>query len=115
MGKISAMFSFATAIAVAACGSGRAGLGEDGANGGGNGDDPGASSGGTSGGPEGGEVAKDLAGVWSLTGKDARGAYHGHAEVRLEGSGLRFIRTIAYDTVKVEDGRELHWVFSGTA
>jgi hypothetical protein len=73
---------------------------------------PGASSGG----PQGsGDVAKDLVGLWTVTGKDARGSYHGQAEVRSEGGKLSFARTVQYDGVKVEDGRDLHWAFTGTA
>ena len=105
-------------FALAACGS-------DGSDGGAAGD-PGASSGGgTSGTTPGGgassgggpteEVAKDLVGVWTLEGKDARGTYRGQAEVRAEGGAYRFLRTVRYDTVKVEGGRELHWAFLGTA
>lgn len=68
------------------------------------------------GGPQGpGELAKDLVGVWKVTGKDARGSYHGQAEVRAEGGKLLFARTVQYDGLKVEDGRELHWAFAGTA
>lgn len=87
--------------------------------------EPGGSSGssgtgtkpGSSGGPQatGGDVAKDLAGVWTVTGKDARGPYHGQAEVRAEAGKLSFARTVQYDGVKVEDGRDLHWAFTGTA
>ena len=116
MGKGTRLFSLVAVLAIAACGSDREGLGETGGSSGRPGDDgPNGSSDGTSGGPSETEVAKDLAGVWTVTGKDARGAYHGQAEVRTEGGTLRFIRAIAYDTVKVEDGRELHWVFVGTA
>lgn len=65
--------------------------------------------------PGAGDVAKDLVGVWTVTGKDARGAYHGQAEVRAEGGKLTFARTVQYDGVKVEDGRDLHWAFTGAA
>jgi hypothetical protein len=101
----------------AACGSGGSSSGSSGdpndpnAPGGAGTGTPGTTSGGTSG----GEVAKDLAGVWTVTGKDARGAYHGQAEVRSEGGKLSFVRTVQYDGVKVEDGRDLHWAFTGIA
>jgi hypothetical protein len=107
-------------ISLLACGSDRSrGLDDETAT---DPDGPGSSGGpnspGSSGGPDGtggGETAKDLNGVWTVTGKDARGAYHGEAEVRTEGGKLLFMRTVQYDGVKVEDGRDLHWAFLGTA
>lgn len=99
------------------CGSGGdRGIGEE--------NDPGASSSSSSSGGEsassggassGSASATDLVGVWKVSGKDSRGAYRGTAELRREGSELRFTRTIAYDGATVEDGRALHWTFTGIA
>ncbi|MBX3219177.1 MAG: hypothetical protein KF795_01580 [Labilithrix sp.] len=105
------------------------GCGADGASGGdtttpGGGDgtggdrDPGASSPGGPGSnddPSNADTATELTGVWSVSGKDARGAYQGQAEVRSAGGKLQFIRSIRYDAVKVEDGRALHWTVTGEA
>lgn len=107
-------------LSMLACGSDGARdgyAGGDGEGGGAPGSSGGTKTPGSSGGDSqnGGELAKDLAGVWTVSGKDARGPYHGQAEVRPEGGVLRFARTIQYDGVKVEDGRDLHWAFVGTA
>lgn len=56
----------------------------------------------------------NLAGVWEITGTDARGAYTGFAEIRTEGSELRYYRTVQY-TGATELGRDLHWAFTGPA
>lgn len=107
-------------LALSACGGGAS----DGAPGAGALSDPATDTNGTtgSGGSETGggggssdAVATDLVGVWNVSGKDARGAYRGQAEIRSEGSGYGFYRTVKYDGVTVEDGRELHWAFRGTA
>lgn len=105
-------------LALFACGSDGSGNGDEGGSSSSGGGDPNgngsSSSGGTqsSGSPVAGDVAKDLVGVWTLSGKDARGAYHGQAEVRADGT---FVRAIQYDGVKVEGGRDLHWAFIGKA
>lgn len=104
-------------LALAACGSDGSGDGSTDGPGGASSSGTPSSSGGassTSGGPT-EETAKDLVGVWTVEGKDARGTYRGQAEIRTEGGALRFVRSIAYDAVKVEDGRTLHWAFVGTA
>lgn len=66
-------------------------------------------------GPSGEVIAKELTGVWTLSGKDARGAYRGQADVRAAGGKLLFIRSIRYDGSNVEEGRTLHWTFMGEA
>lgn len=55
-----------------------------------------------------------LVGLWQVSGTDARGEYKGEVEVRSESGTYSFIRTVHYPSVKVEDGRELHWLFRGT-
>ena len=60
-------------------------------------------------------IAKELTGVWTVSGQDARGAYQGQAEIRPAAGKLQVIRSIRYDDVKVEDGRTLHWTFTGEA
>ncbi len=92
------------------------GCGTDGASSGDDGtvpstNKPGSSSGET--GKPNTPVPQDLMGVWSISGKDARGTYKGQAEVRGVDGKLQVIRTIAYDDVKVEDGRALHWAIVG--
>lgn len=73
------------------------------------------SSSGASGGPTDGSPATELTGVWSVSGKDARGAYHGQAEVRLDGGKTTFLRSVQYDAVTVEDGRALNVTWVGEA
>lgn len=105
-------------LSLAACGAdGSEGSGGIDPTASGSGGSPGASSSGGAGSSGGAteEIAKDLVGVWTLEGKDGRGPYHGQAEVRPEGGAYRFIRTVKYDAVVVEGGRELHWAFVGTA
>ncbi len=107
------LLTILTSIACGSSGADRGGASSGDPNG------PGSSSGdpngpGSSSGTP-GEVATDLAGVWSVAGKDARGAYHGQAEVRSDAGQLRFFRTVQYDGVKVEDGRDLHWALVGSA
>jgi hypothetical protein len=50
-----------------------------------------------------------MTGLFTVHGKDARGSYEGEVEL----TANRFVRTVRYPTVKVEDGRELHWAFAG--
>lgn len=105
-------------LALSACGSDASRHGDEGASSSSSGGDAtgnaSASSGGaqSSGDARGDDVAKDLVGVWDLSGKDARGTYQGQAEVRTDGT---FVRTVRYDGVKVEGGRDLHWAFTGKA
>ncbi|MFO0672129.1 MAG: hypothetical protein U0235_21300 [Polyangiaceae bacterium] len=54
-----------------------------------------------------------LVGLWSVKGRDVRGDYDGQVEVRPDGGAYSFIHVIHYATAKVEDERELHWVFHG--
>lgn len=75
----------------------------------------GSSGTGASGGTSGTTVPEDYVGRWSVSGTDARGAYVGEVEVRPGSDGLRFLRSIRYTGTKVEDGRELHVAWTGTA
>src|SRR5688572_9205936 len=58
--------------------------------------------------------ADPIVGLWAVKGKDARGDYEGEVEVRSEASGYRFIRAVKWPGITVENGRELHWVITGT-
>ena len=54
-----------------------------------------------------------LEGIWEVSGADSIGAYSGEVEIRFDGSFSRVVRFA--DPVKVEAGRELWWVWQGTA
>lgn len=94
------------ALGLFACGSGDAsGPGA----GGGAGEDARADAGGGAG-------ALTVPGVWQVDGADSIGSYTGQIEIVTEAGGTyRFTRVVRYVGLKVEDGRELWWVFSGTA
>ncbi len=112
MARVSALTVLVLSGVLAACGADGSGGSSD--------DPPGSgSSGGTkppasssSGAPA--TPTDPVVGLWEVSGKDERGAYVGEAEVRSEGGVYRFIRAVRYPDVKVEDGRELHWLFRGT-
>lgn len=73
---------------------------------------------GSSGGPNGssGNTAETtLLGVWKIDGTDARGAFTGQLELREDAGKTSAIRIVKYTTATVEDGRELWWVWTGTA
>ncbi len=52
-------------------------------------------------------------GLWTVHGIDARGIYDGTASIEPTTTGYRFVRTVHWPGVTVEDGRDLHWVFAG--
>ena len=54
------------------------------------------------------------AGVWNVKGSDARGSFTGQIELVEAGAQYQFTRVIRYDSVTVEDSRELWWVWQGT-
>jgi hypothetical protein len=54
-----------------------------------------------------------LAGIWDVHGADARGEYAGSVEI-IPGPEPTLLRTIAWMTATVEEGRALHWAFAGT-
>lgn len=101
---------------LAACGADGSGDGATSSSSGGQ--PPGGSSGNvpgsSSGDPKPGDTGDALVGLWSVDGTDARGAYTGEVEIRSEAKGYTFIRAIKYTGLKVEDNRDLHWVFRGT-
>ena len=53
--------------------------------------------------------------VWDVTGADARGAFAGQVEMVADGASKRFTRVVHYLTARVEDSRELWWVWQGKA
>lgn len=55
------------------------------------------------------------ASVWDVNGTDARGAFTGHVEMVADAGALRFTRVVHYTTARVEDARELWWVWQGKA
>lgn len=85
---------------------------------GGGGDGSPRDAGGTSDGGGAGDDASgalSVPGVWQVEGSDGTGAYSGHIELTNAGGSYAFTRVIRYIGSSVEDGRELWWVFSGTA
>lgn len=60
-------------------------------------------------------MLRSLGGRWEVEGRDARGAYRGHAELVADGAVARFRRAVRYVDVRVEGGRELEWAWQGTA
>lgn len=116
--------AFGGLVGLVACGSDDARSASSSTSSGGS--KPGSSSGSSSGdttssGSSGDPAQGDdpLVGLWTVSGTDDRGTYTGDIEIRnantpANGTDYTFIRTIHYPDVKVEDGRELHWLFRGT-
>lgn len=117
--------ALAVLLPILACGSSGSDTGSSGSSGGSDGTSatPGGSSGstpGSSGNPspnDGGTPTNPtgLTGIWKVDGTDARGAYSGEVELVSKDGKLSITRVVKYATAKVEDNRELHWVWQGTA
>jgi hypothetical protein len=60
-------------------------------------------------------VPEDYIGLWSVKGTDSRGPYVGQVEIRKSATGLLFLRTVHYPGAQVEDARELHVAWTGSA
>jgi hypothetical protein len=86
-------------------------------DGGGSGGDAAAPDGGggaeTGGGNGGGTAIASLVGAFKVKGEGAGGTYEGDVQITQNGAAFKFVRTVHYLGVTVEDGRELHWALLG--